>query len=421
MEERNKFLKESDEEIYSLIRKEAERQVNTLNLIASENIASKAVLEAMGSILTNKYAEGYPHKRYYGGCEFIDEIESMAIERAKVLFGAEHANVQPHSGTQANMAAIFACLNPGDKILSLSLSSGGHLSHGLATNFTGRLYNIIHYEVNKETEMLDYEQIQKIAMQEKPKLIIAGSSSYPREIDFKKFAEITHSLDSECYLLADIAHIAGMVVAGIHNSPIPYADFVTTSTHKTLKGPRGGLILCKKKYSKAIDKAVFPGIQGGPLEHIIAAKAVAFKEANTESFTAYQKQVVKNAKVLAATIKDAGFRIVTGGTDNHIVLADLTPKNITGAQAQKILEDVNIIVNKNTIPYDTKPPHIASGIRVGTPYLTSRGFKENEFREVAEIICSVLSNATKPNESQIKNEAKTKVKKLSSAFPIFPI
>lgn len=412
-------IKATDEEIYTLISKELERQKNTINLIASENIVSKSVLAAMGSVLTNKYAEGYPNKRYYGGCKYIDLVENIAIERAKQLFKAEHANVQPHSGTQANMGAMLACLKPGDKILSLSLDAGGHLSHGMASNFSGRVYNIVHYTVDRDTEILNYTQIQKIAEREKPKLIIAGASSYPREIDFSKFYEIVNSVGGECYLLADIAHIAGLVVARLHNSPIRYADFVTTSTHKTLRGPRGGLILCKGKYAKAVDKAVFPGIQGGPLQHIIAAKAVAFKEAQTQEFIEYQKQVVKNAKVLANTLKEYGFRIVTGGTDNHIVLVDLTSKNVTGAEAQQHLEDVNIVVNKNTIPFDKLPPHIASGIRLGTPAVTSRGFKEEEIIEVATMINTVIDSIGKPNQDDVKESVKSRVHKLLQKFPIY--
>lgn len=412
-------IKATDEEIYTLISKELERQKNTINLIASENIVSKSVLAAMGSVLTNKYAEGYPNKRYYGGCKYIDLVENIAIERAKQLFKAEHANVQPHSGTQANMGAMLACLKPGDKILSLSLDAGGHLSHGMASNFSGRVYNIVHYTVDRDTEILNYTQIQKIAEREKPKLIIAGASSYPREIDFSKFYEIVNSVGGECYLLADIAHIAGLVVARLHNSPIRYADFVTTSTHKTLRGPRGGLILCKEKYAKAVDKAVFPGIQGGPLQHIIAAKAVAFKEAQTQEFIEYQKQVVKNAKVLANTLKEYGFRIVTGGTDNHIVLVDLTSKNVTGAEAQQHLEDVNIVVNKNTIPFDKLLPHIASGIRLGTPAVTSRGFKEEEIIEVATMINTVIDSIGKPNQDDVKESVKSRVHKLLQKFPIY--
>ncbi len=414
-----KYIKDSDEEIYNYVLRELERQRNTLNLIASENIVSKAVLAAMGTVLTNKYSEGYPNRRYYGGCEYVDLIENIAIERAKQLFKAEHANVQPHSGTQANMAVFFACLQPTDKILSLSLNSGGHLSHGMALNFSGRLYNIVHYSLDKDTEVLNYDQIQKIAEKEKPKLIIAGASSYPREIDFRKFREIADSINSQCYLLADIAHIAGLVIAGIHNSPINYADFVTTSTHKTLRGPRGGLILCKRKHARSVDKAVFPGIQGGPLQHIIAAKAVAFKEAQSQNFIEYQKQVVKNAKVLANTLKEYGFRIVTGGTDNHIVLVDLTSKNVSGLDAQKNLEEVNIIVNKNAIPFDKLPPNIAGGMRLGTAALTSRGLKENEMVEIATMINIIIDKIGKPNENKIKSEIKIRVQKLLENFPIY--
>lgn len=414
-----KYIRDSDEQIYNLVFQELEKQRSTINLIASENIASKSVLATMGTVLTNKYSEGYPNRRYYGGCEYVDLLENIAVERAKQLFKAEHANVQPHSGTQANMSAFFACLQPTDKILSLSLSSGGHLSHGMAINFSGRLYNIVHYSLDRETETLNYDEIREIAEKEKPKLIIAGASSYPREIDFKKFKEISDSVGPECYLLADISHISGLVVTGIHNSPIEYADFVTTSTHKTLRGPRGGLILCKNKYAKSVDKAIFPGIQGGPLQHIIAAKAVAFKEAQSHNFVEYQKQVVKNAKVLANALKEYGFRIVTGGTDNHIVLVDLTPKNVTGANAQKNLEEVNIIVNKNAIPFDKLPPNIAGGMRLGTPAITSRGMKENEMIEIARIINTVIDNTGKPNENKIKAEIRIQVKKLLENFPIY--
>jgi glycine hydroxymethyltransferase len=408
-----------DNDIYNLLQSELKRQQETINLIASENIVSKAVLQAMATVLTNKYAEGYPAKRYYGGCEYIDMVENIAIERAKKLFGAEHANVQPHSGTQANMAVFLACLNPADKVLSLTLSSGGHLSHGYPISFSGKVYNAIHYEVDKDTEMLNYEKIAQIAQKEKPKLIIAGSSSYPRYIDYGKFREIINSLDSECYLLADVAHIAGLIVAGLHPNPVMYADFVSSSTHKTLRGPRGGLILCKAQYAKILDKAVFPGVQGGPLQHIIAAKAVAFKEAETDEFKNYQKQVVQNAKVLANALKEYGFRIVTGGTDNHIVLVDLTNKNISGLEAQNHLQQVNIIVNKNSIPFDPKPPAYTSGIRLGTPAITTRGFKEKEILKVAELIEKVIHSIGKPYENNTKAKVKEEVANLVQSFPIY--
>ena len=341
-------------------------------------------MEAMGSPLTNKYAEGYPGKRYYGGCEYVDIVETLAIERAKEIFGAEHANVQPHSGAQANLTVFFAVLNPGDTVLSMNLAHGGHLSHGSPVNISGKYFNIVPYGVSENENVIDYEEIRRLAIEHKPKLILAGASAYPRIIDFEKFSQIAKEVGA--YLMVDMAHIAGLVAAGLHPNPVPYADFVTTTTHKTLRGPRGGLILCKEEYAKAINKALFPGIQGGPLMHVIAAKAVCFKEALTDEFKTYQKQIVKNAKALAGALSDQGFKLVSGGTDNHLMLVDLTPMNITGKETEKLLDDVGITVNKNAIPFDTQSPFITSGIRIGTPAVTSRGFKEEDMSEIAELI-----------------------------------
>ena len=374
-------LRAIDPEVWDLIQKEIDRQEYQLEMIASENLASYAVMVAEGSPLMNKYAEGYPRARYYGGCTFVDEVERLAIERLKLLFGAEYANVQLHSGTQANMAVYFAILNPGDTILSMNLAHGGHLSHGAPVNFSGKLYKIVHYGVNRDTEMLDYEEILKIAEAEKPKLIVAGASAYPRTIDFHAFYEIAQAV--KAFLMVDMAHIAGLVAAGIHPSPLPYADFVTSTTHKTLRGPRGGFILCKEKYGPIIDKTVFPGIQGGPHMNIIAAKAVCFKEALQPEFKSYQQQVVKNAKVIAKVFAEEGFRVVSGGTDNHLVLIDVSVKGLTGAQAEKILESAGITVNKNAIPFDPLPPRITSGIRIGTPAITTRGLREKDVEAVS--------------------------------------
>jgi len=408
------FLKAVDPEIASLIEKEKERQEYQLEMIASENLASRAVMEAEGSPLMNKYAEGYPEARYYGGCAYVDEVEKLAIERVKMLFGAEYANVQPHSGTQANMAVFFAVLNPGDTILSMSLSHGGHLSHGAPVNFSGKLYKIVHYGVSRETEMLDYEEIRKIALAERPKLIIAGASAYPRTIDFEAFYEIAKEV--RAFLMVDMAHIAGLVAAGIHPSPVPYADFITSTTHKTLRGPRGGFILCKEKWGKLIDKVVFPGIQGGPHMNIIAAKAVCFKEALSPDFKTYQQQVVKNAKVIARVFKEEGFRVVSGDTDNHLILIDVSSKGLTGAQAEKLLEEAGITVNKNAIPFDPLPPKITSGIRIGTPAITTRGLKEKEVEEVAHWMCEILKN---PENSALKMEIRKKVRELCESFPFY--
>ncbi|MEK7741499.1 MAG: serine hydroxymethyltransferase, partial [Nitrospirota bacterium] len=383
-------LKLSDPDIYRAIQGEIEREREKIVLIASENYASSAVLEAQGSVFTNKYAEGYPNKRYYGGCEYADIVENLAIERAKELFGAEHVNVQPHSGTQANMAVYFAFLKPGDTILGMNLSHGGHLSHGASVNFSGMLYKSISYGVNKETGYIDYDEVRRLAVKNKPKMILVGASAYSRTLDFKTFSEIAK--EAGAYLTADIAHIAGLVAAGIHPSPVPYADFVTTTTHKTLRGPRGGMIMCRAEYAKAIDKMIFPGIQGGPLVHVIAAKAVAFKEALNDGFKEYQKKVIENAKKLADELIKRGFRIISGGTDNHLMLVDLANKGITGKKAEEALDEAGITVNKNSIPYDERPPAITSGMRLGTPCVTTRGMGEVEMTDIAEIIDEVLKN-----------------------------
>jgi glycine hydroxymethyltransferase len=408
------FLKEVDPEIWNLIQKEIYRQEYQLEMIASENLADMAIMEAEGSCLMNKYAEGYPFSRYYGGCENVDEVEKLAIERVKLLFGAEHANVQPHSGTQANMAVYFAILNPGDTILSMNLSHGGHLSHGAEVNFSGKFYKIVHYGVSRETEMIDYEEVRAIALEHKPKLIIAGASAYPRIIDFEAFFKIAQEVGA--YLMVDMAHIAGLIAAGVHPSPVPYSDFVTSTTHKTLRGPRGGFILCKEKYAKIIDKTVFPGIQGGPHMNIIAAKAVCFKEALQPEFRSYQQQVVKNAKVIAEVFKNEGFRVVSGGTDTHLVLVDVSIKGLTGAEAEKILEEAGITVNKNSIPFDTRPPRITSGIRIGTPAITTRGLKETEVEEVAHYMCEVLKN---PDKEDLRKKIREKIREICKKFPFY--
>lgn len=391
-----------------MIKKEEERQEYNIELIASENFTSLSVMEAMGSLLTNKYAEGYPHKRYYGGCEFVDEVEDLARERLKKLFAAEHANVQPHSGSQANMAVYMSVLQTGDTILGMDLSHGGHLTHGSPVNFSGKLYNFISYGVDKETETIDYEQLKKIALENRPKMIVSGASAYPRIIDFQKIREICDEIDA--YMMVDMAHIAGLVATGLHPSPVPYADFVTTTTHKTLRGPRGGAILCKEKYAKAVDKAIFPGIQGGPLMHTIAAKAVCFGEALREDYKEYMQQVVKNTKVLGEELKNYGFRLISGGTDNHLLLIDLTNKNITGKDAEKLLDSVGITVNKNTIPFETLSPFITSGIRIGTPAVTTRGFKEEEMKKIAYFMNYSIEHREE-NLSQIKEQIKEICKK----------
>lgn len=407
-----KHIEAIDSEILELIQSETKRQEDNIELIASENFTSKAVMEAMGSPLTNKYAEGYPGKRYYGGCEVVDKVEDIARERLKELFGAEHANVQPHSGSQANMAVYFSVLNPGDTVLGMNLSHGGHLTHGSPVNFSGRLFNFVSYEVDKETETINYDAVRELALQHKPKMIVAGASAYPRIIDFEKFRSIADEVGA--YFMVDMAHIAGLVAAGLHPNPVPYADFVTTTTHKTLRGPRGGAILCKEKYAKDLDKTIFPGMQGGPLMHTIAAKAVCFKEAMSDEYRNYMQQVVKNAKVLAEELIGYGFKLISGGTDNHLMLVDLTNKGITGKDAEKFLDSVGITVNKNTIPFETLSPFVTSGIRIGTPSVTTRGFKEEEMKKIAYFINYVIENKDK-DLSNIKEE----VQKLCRDFPIY--
>lgn len=410
-----KFLKDTDIDIYNAIEKELDRQENGLELIASENFVSKSVMEAVGSAMTNKYAEGYPNKRYYGGCEFVDIVETLAIERAKELFGAKFANVQAHSGSQANMAAYRSLIDLGDCILGMRLDHGGHLTHGKNVNFSGNDYKVISYSVKKDDERIDYDEIRKLALENQPKLIIAGASAYPRTIDFKKFREIADEVGA--YLVVDMAHIAGLVATGLHPSPIPYAHITTSTTHKTLRGPRGGLILTNdEEIAKKIDKIIFPGIQGGPLMHIIAGKAVAFKEALSPEFKKYQEQVIKNAEVLADTLTQKGVRVVSGGTDNHLILVDLTNLDITGKDAEKILEKVNITVNKNGIPYDTKSPFVTSGIRLGTPALTTRGMKENEMILIGNLIVTALQNSD--NDKILKNIIED-IKILCKKFPLY--
>ena len=377
-------LLQTDPEVAASIVKERKRQENKLELIASENFTSTAVMAAQGSVLTNKYAEGYPGRRYYGGCEFVDEVENLAIARAKELFGAEHVNVQPHSGAQANMAAYFALISPGDTVLGMSLDCGGHLTHGSKVNFSGKEYNFIPYGVDPKTELIDYAEVERLAMEHKPKLIVAGASAYPRIIDFPALRKIADACGAK--LMVDMAHIAGLVAAGLHISPVPYCDIVTTTTHKTLRGPRGGMILCKEEYAKAVDKAVFPGIQGGPLMHVIAAKAVALKEALSPEFKEYQKQIVKNCAVLADELMKKGFRLVSGGTDNHLMLVDVRSRDLTGKEAEHMLDEIGITCNKNAIPFDPMPPNTTSGIRIGTAALSSRGFKEADMLRLAEAI-----------------------------------
>ncbi len=406
-------LKNIDPQVYEAIRKETEREHEKILLIASENYVSRAVLEAQGSIFTNKYAEGYPGKRYYGGCEFADIVEDLAIDRAKQLFNAEHVNVQPHSGSQANMAVYFAMLRPGDMVLGMNLSHGGHLSHGASVNFSGMFYKNISYGVNKEG-YIDYDDIRRLALEHRPRMIVVGASAYSRIIDFKIFSDIAK--ETGAYLMADIAHIAGLVATGLHPSPVPYADFVTTTTHKTLKGPRGGMIMCKAEYAKAINKMIFPGIQGGPLVHIIAAKAVALKEAVSDGFREYQQRVVDNAKKLAEELIKKGFNIISGGTDTHLMLVDLVNKGITGKDAESALDKAGITVNKNAIPYDTRPPTITSGIRLGTPCITTRGMGTEEMVEIARLIASVIDNSKEPEA--IKADA-ARVKYLCDRFPVY--
>jgi glycine hydroxymethyltransferase len=409
-------LKLTDLEVFEAIQKEVERERENIVLIASENYVSPSILEVQGSVFTNKYAEGYPGKRYYGGCEYADIVENLAIERAKELFNAEHVNVQPHSGTQANMAVYFSMLKPGDTILAMSLSHGGHLSHGASVNFSGTFYRIATYGVNRDTGYIDYEEVRRLAGEHKPKMIIAGASAYSRIIDFKTFSEIAKEVGA--YFMADIAHIAGLVAVGLHPSPMPYADFVTTTTHKTLKGPRGGMIMCKEEYAKAVDKMIFPGIQGGPLVHVIAAKAVALKEAMNTEFRDYQAMVVKNAKRLANDLLGKGFKIISGGTDNHMMLVDLINKSATGKDAEEALGMAGITVNKNAVPFDERPPTIASGIRLGTPCVTTRGMGEAEMTEIADIITSVIQSIHDVNA--IKDLSK-RVKALCDSFPLYEV
>ncbi len=409
-----KSLVEVDPETARAIELEVDRQARTIELIASENFVSEAVLEALGSPLTNKYAEGLPGKRYYGGCEFVDVAESLAIERAKKLFNAEHANVQPHSGAQANQSVYMTVLKPGDTMLGMNLAHGGHLTHGHPLNFSGKMYKIVPYGVRKDTETIDYDELERLAMEHRPKLIIAGASAYPRVLDFERFAAIAKRCEG--LLMVDMAHIAGLVAAGLHPSPFPHADFVTTTTHKTLRGPRGGMVFSKARFAKELDKIVFPGIQGGPLMHVIAAKAVCFHEALQPEFREYQKQIVANAQELAETLAGAGFRIVSGGTDNHLMLVDVFSKKVTGKQAQAALEAVSITVNKNAIPFDVNPPATASGIRVGTPAVTTRGMKEAEMRRIGGWIAEVLNNLE--NESVLKR-VRGEVEALTEHFPLY--
>ncbi len=406
-------LKSVDPEVEAAIVHECEREEDKVVLIASENVVSRAVLEAQGSLLTNKYAEGYPGRRYYGGCQFVDVVETLAVERAKELFGAEHANVQAHSGSQANMAVYFAMLEPGDTILGMSLAHGGHLTHGHPVNFSGKLYRIVSYGVQKETGRIDYDEVLKLAEAERPKMIVAGASAYSRRIDFEKFREIADAVGA--YLMVDMAHIAGLVAAKVHPSPVPYADFVTTTTHKTLRGPRGGMILCKEAFAKAINKTIFPGIQGGPLMHVIAAKAVALKEALGEEFVTYQRQVVGNASALASELISKGYQIISGGTDTHLMLVDLCGHEITGKEAEEALDLAGITVNKNAIPFDQRPPSQASGIRLGTPIVTTRGMKEKEMGEIAALIDTALRQR---NDPAVLETVREKSQMLCRQFPL---
>ena len=402
-----------DPEIAQSIIDETDRENNTLEMIASENFVSPQVQEAQGSVMTNKYAEGYPGKRYYGGCEYVDIAESLAIERAKKLFSVEHANVQPHSGSQANMAVYHTVLKPGDTILGMNLSHGGHLTHGSPVNFSGYTYNVVAYGVSQETELIDYDEVRKLALENQPKLIVVGASAYPRVIDAVKFREIADEVGA--IIMTDIAHPAGLVAAGVYPSPVPHSDFVTTTTHKTLRGPRGGMILCKEENAKAVNKKIFPGIQGGPLMHVIAAKAVAFKEALSEDFVTYQKQVIANAKCLAQFLIDQGYKIVSGGTDTHLMLVDLRPQDITGKDAEAALEKAGITVNKNTVPFETRSPFVTSGVRIGTPALTTRGMKENEMRKIGEMIVLTLE---KVGDDSLHAQTRKKVRELCDQFPL---
>ena len=409
------FLAKQDPNVKAVIDQELMRQRDKLEMIASENIVSQAVMEAQGSVLTNKYAEGYPGKRYYGGCEHVDVVETLAIERAKRLFGAEHANVQPHSGSQANFAVYFAMLKPGDTIVGMNLSHGGHLTHGSPVNVSGTYFNVVPYGVNAETQQIDYDEFRKIVLEAKPKLIIAGGSAYSRQIDFKKMANVAHEVGA--IFMVDMAHFAGLVAAGLHPNPVEYADIVTTTTHKTLRGPRGGMILCKEEYAKAIDKAVFPGIQGGPLMHVIAAKAVALGEALQPEFKEYAEQVIKNAKVLAAELMAKGLTIVSGGTDTHVMLVDVRNTGLTGKEAEHLLDEIGITANKNTIPFDPASPFVTSGVRLGTPALTTRGLKEDDMKEIADIIATVLQN---PEDTAKHQDAAKRVAALCEKYPLYP-
>lgn len=408
------MLEQTDPDVFRYIQYELERQSNQLELIASENIVSRAVLEAQGSIFTNKYAEGYPNRRYYGGCDYADEVEALAITRAKEIFNAEYANVQPHSGSQANMAVYFATLKPGDKVLGMDLAHGGHLTHGASVSFSGKLFNFISYGVRKDSETIDMDEVERIAFENRPRMIVAGASAYPRIIDFERFRKIADQIGA--LFMVDMAHIAGLIAAGVHPSPIPYADFVTTTTHKTMRGPRGGLILAKEKHGKALDSNIFPGIQGGPLVHVIAAKAVAFKEAMSLDFIDYQKQVVKNADVLATELNRRGFRVVSGGTDNHLMLIDLNSKDITGKEAEHLLEDAGLTVNKNAIPFDTQSRFVTGGIRIGTPAVTTRGLREQEMVLIADWINRVISSRDPLVLAEIRQEVRT----LCDRLPIYP-
>jgi glycine hydroxymethyltransferase len=409
------ILKKLDPEVYRAITNELERQRTYLELIASENIVSEAVLEAQGSIFTNKYAEGYPSKRYYGGCDFADVVENLAIERARDLFQAEYANVQPHSGSQANMAVYFAALKPGDKVLGMDLAHGGHLTHGSPVNFSGQLFNFISYGVDRETGMINMDEVERVAHEHRPKMIVAGASAYPRLIDFEAFRAVADQIDA--LFMVDMAHIAGLVAAGVHPSPVPYADYVTTTTHKTMRGPRGGLILAKEEFGKSLNSKIFPGIQGGPLMHVIAAKAVSFKEAMTQEFVSYQRQVVKNSHALGGALFNYGYKLVSGGSDNHLLLVDLNNKNITGKEAEEVLEAAGLTVNKNAIPFDTQSRFVTGGIRIGTPAVTSRGLKENDMEQVAEWINRAIMNRRDEQEiAKIRNE----VRVLCERFPIYP-
>ncbi len=409
------YLKNQDPEVYNAIRNELERQRSYLELIASENIVSRAVLEAQGSIFTNKYAEGYPSKRYYGGCDYADVVESLAIERAMELFQAEYANVQPHSGSQANMAVYFAALNPGDKVLGMDLAHGGHLTHGSPVNFSGQLFNFVSYGVDKETGIINMEEVERVAHEHRPRMIVAGASAYPRFIDFAAFRSIADQVDA--LFMVDMAHIAGLIAAGVHPSPVPYADYVTTTTHKTMRGPRGGLILAREEFGKSLNSKIFPGIQGGPLMHVIAAKAVSFNEAMSRDFVLYQQQVVKNSQVLGDALLRYGFRLVSGGSDNHLLLVDLANKEITGKDAEEVLESAGLTVNKNAVPFDTESRFVTGGIRIGTPAVTSRGLKEEEMEQIAGWINRVIANRT---DTEQIGRIRSEVRQMCEKFPIYP-